>query len=330
VAVVAAAGVLGLAACSGGERADDDAASATFPAAAPAATNAPAGREDAGFGVVGGAGEPESVGDAGGALDNRSAPLGQQLAIEAHARMQTADVRAAVERITTTVATRGGRVASADIDYTPAAEEDDGDAASSRATLVVAVPPGELSAVRNLLDETGDVLSYDQLAEDVTDQLADLDTRIANQRASIERIRELYGNAVDVDAVVRIEAELTNRETLLEQLLAAQQHVTDRVAMSTLTIDITTAPATGVDAADDGDTGVGDALAAGWSAFAGAAFAIVLALAAAMPFVLALLVVALVGVWVRHLLRRGTTTPAPSPTDDVTTEREPVSASRPE
>ena len=46
-----------------------------------------------------------------------------------------------------------------------------------------------------MLEDVGDVLSYDQLAEDVTDQLADLDTRIANQRASIERIRELYANA---------------------------------------------------------------------------------------------------------------------------------------
>ena len=106
----------------------------------------------------------------------------------------------------------------------------------------MAVPPAELSAVRSVLEDAGDVLSYEQLAEDVTDQLADLDTRIANQRASIERIRELYANAVDVDAIVRIEAELTSRETTLEQMLATQQQVTDRVAMSTLTIDITTAP----------------------------------------------------------------------------------------
>lgn len=336
-AAVTVVGVLGLAACAGSEGDDDAASSATFPAGAPAATDAPASRDDAGYGVVGEAGDQESAtadGGGGGALDTgapASVPLGQQLAIEAHARMQTDDVRAAVERITTTVGTRGGRVASADIDYTPPSEDDGGDddRASSRATLVVAVPPGELSAVRSILDETGDVLSYDQLAEDVTDQLADLDTRIANQRASIERIRELYVNAVDVDAVVRIEAELTNRETLLEQLLASQQHVTDRVAMSTLTIDITTAPDAGNALADDDDTGIGDALAAGWSTFAGAAFAIVLALAAAMPFVLTLLVATLLVVSVRNIVRRGTRSAA-APTPDVTTEREPVSASRPE
>ena len=137
---------------------------------------------------------------------------------------------------------------------------------------MLAVPPGELGAVRSVLDDAGEVVSYDQLAEDVTEQLADLDTRIANQRASIDRIRELYANAVDVDSIVRIEAELTNRETVLEQLLATQQSVTDRVAMSTLTVDISTSPAEAEPVADDG-TGIGDALAAGWSAFAGGVFA---------------------------------------------------------
>ena len=135
--------------------------------------------------------------------------------------MQSADVRATVERITTTVAARGGRVASADIDYGAPTEDDaPGDVTGDAR---VRVPPGELAAVRGVLEDAGDVLSYDQLAEDVTDQLADLDTRIANQRASIERIRELYANAVDVDAIVRIEAELTSRETVLEQMLATQQ-----------------------------------------------------------------------------------------------------------
>jgi hypothetical protein len=269
------------------------------------------------------AGEEES-GDAaadGDADVTALQPVGQQLAISAHATMQTADVRGAVERITTTVAARGGRVASADIDY--AVDEDDD--ATSRATLVLAVPPGELGAVRSVLDDAGEVVSYDQLAEDVTEQLADLDTRIANQRASIERIRELYATAVDVDSIVRIEAELTNRETVLEQLLATQQGVTDRVTMSTLTVDVVTSPAEAEPVADDG-TGLGDALAAGWSAFAGGVFAVVLALAAALPFLLSLLVVAVLALTIRQALRRRAT---PAVVDrDVTAREDAVTASR--
>ncbi len=319
--------IVGLAACSGGG--DDDAASSVTDLAveAPAATVTDS--DDAGFGVVGPRPDEEAAPTSGGDATALQ-PVGQQLAIAAHATMQSDDVRAAVDRITTTVAARGGRIASADIDYAQPADSDD--TASSRATLVVAIPPGELSAVRGVLEDAGDVLSYDQLAEDVTDQLADLDTRIANQRASIERIRELYANAADVDSIVRIEAELTNRETVLEQLLATQQQVTDRVAMSTLTIDITTSP-TAAEPDDDGGAGLGDALAAGWSAFAGGVFAVVLGLAAALPFVVTLLAGTLLVMWVSKVARRAR---RPLHPDRGASEplrddgREPVPASRPE
>jgi acetolactate synthase small subunit len=315
-AVGAAAVVLALAACAG----DDDAATS--------ATDAPAARaaetEDASFGVIG---QEEASGGAaprrGDADVTTLQPAGQQLAIEASATMQTGDVRGAVERITATVAARGGLVASADIDY--AAPADVGDDATSRATLVLSVPPGELAAVRSVLDDIGDVLAYDQLAEDVTDQLADLDTRIANQRASIERIRELYASAVDVDAIVRIEAELTNRETALEQLLATQQQVTDRVTMSTLTVDVTSSPAAAVAPDGDGGTGLADALGAGWSAFAGGLFALVLALAAALPFVVTLLVVAILASTLRQVVRRRAQRVRSTPS---VTDEGPVRASR--
>ena len=58
--------------------------------------------------------------------------------------------------------------------------------------------------------------------------------------------------------------------------------------MSTLTIDITETPAAAAttEEGDDDGTTIGDALGAGWSAFAGALFAIALVLTAAMPFLL--------------------------------------------
>ena len=79
--------------------------------------------------------------------------------------------------------------------------------------------------------------------------------------------------------------------------------------MSTLTIDITATPA----AAATTETAttrrrIGDALGAGWSAFAGALFAIALVLAAAMPF---LLLAAGVGLVVWLVLRRVRRSPAP-------------------
>jgi hypothetical protein len=299
---IAALATIGLVACSGGG--DDDASSATIAGAEFAPTTTiPAGATPL---------DSESAGDqsarAAVPVPAASGPaaaqvIGQALAMTAHATVQADDVPTAVRIVRTSVTTRGGRVSAEDVDYgAPASEDGEDPGRAARATLVVAVPPGEVDAVRDSLDDVGEVQSFEQQAEDVADQLTDLDTRISNQRASVARIRELYATATDVEAIVRIEGELTNRETALEQLLAMQANLQGRVAMSTLTIDITATPAAAATTDDgDGGTSIGDALGAGWSAFAGALFAIALVLTAAMPF---LLLVAGVGLVVWLVLRR--------------------------
>src|SRR4051794_37043388 len=245
---IAALTALGLAACTGGD--DDDAASsitqsgaAAMPEMAPS-TTVPAGALAAPSSRSAADAAPPSAGGSIGTIPMQV--VGQDIAITARATVRAADVEAAVTEVTRTVTTNGGHIASADVDYgeapsvtptTTVPGEESGSGA--RATLVVAIPPGALGAVQDTLDTVGDVQSFVQQGEDVTDQLTDLDTRITNQRASVARIRELYATATDVEAIVRIEGELTNRETALEQLLAMQANLQGRVAMSTLTIDIT-------------------------------------------------------------------------------------------
>ncbi|MGH9271497.1 MAG: DUF4349 domain-containing protein, partial [Ilumatobacteraceae bacterium] len=178
----------------------------------------------------------------------------------------------------------------------------------SRATLVLSIPPGELPAMADALDEVGTLTSFDQLAEDVAEQLADLDSRIANLRASVERVRALLAEAVDIDGIVRLEAELTARETELEQLLAGQRQLGDRVAMSTLTVDITTTPSVIATVTATGqvsdDPGVVDALAAGWQAFTTGLFTTALVLAAIAPFVATAAVLVSLGLLVRRVVQR--------------------------
>jgi hypothetical protein len=336
---IAALAALGLTACTGD---DDDAASsitqsgeAAMPAMAPSTTIPAAALADSDNRSAAEA----ATAPAGGSIGTLPMQvIGQDIAITARATVQTADVEAAVTDVTRTVTANGGHLASADIDYghapseTPATTvpgEDPGSGA--RATLVIAIPPGALGAVRQTLDDVGDVQSFVQQGEDVTDQLTDLETRITNHRASVARIRELYATATDVEAIVRIEGELTNRETALEQLLALQASTQARVAMSTLTIDITetAAAAATTDDGDGGGTTIGDALGAGWSAFAGAVFATALVLTAAMPF---LVLTAGIGLIVWLVLRRVRRERAPLAVSAATPEpadHEDAAASRP-
>ncbi|MGI9031729.1 MAG: DUF4349 domain-containing protein [Ilumatobacteraceae bacterium] len=272
-------------------------------AATTAAAASDGGASEAGTGA-------SEVGEVGEGIIAPAAQVpGQQIAIEARASVQVGDVRAAVDRLTTTVTTRGGRVAAADIDYDPrpidptTGEPDDVD--DSQATLVLSVPPGELASMESTLREVGSVTSFDQLAEDVTEQLADLDNRIANLRASVERVRALLAEAVDIDGIVRLEAELTSRETELERLLATQRQLDDRVAMSTLTIEITTTPTAAAVTEPEDDPGLVGALGAGWNAFMTGLYTIALVLAAIAPFVgAAMLLAALALILRRAVLRR--------------------------
>ncbi|MGI9052947.1 MAG: DUF4349 domain-containing protein [Ilumatobacteraceae bacterium] len=285
--------VVALVGCTG---ADDDSAGGEAAAtiAAVAETTSGAGRDT--DQAAGGAAAPSAEVAGGDSSEGIVAPdaqvPGQAIAIEAHATLQVDDVRATVERLTTAVITRGGRVAAADVDYDPQpvvdeTGDDTDDVDDSRATLVLSLPPGELPSMAEALAEIGTVTSFDQLAEDVTEQLADVESRIDNMRASVERVRALLAEAVDIDGIVRLEAELTSRETELERLLAAQRQLDDRVAMSTLTVVVaTTPPAAATEEAED-DPGVVDALAAGWNAFTTGLFTVALVLAAIAPFVAA-------------------------------------------
>jgi hypothetical protein len=236
--------------------------------------------------------------------------VGPSIAIEAQATLRTDDVRVAVDRVTDFVIRRGGRVASADIDFAPDVNARRTD--KSGATLVLAVPPDELAVVVDHLDDLGTVVGFDQLAEDVTEQLVDLDSRIDNTRASVERVRALLDEATDIAGIVRLESELTDREIELERLLASQRQLEDRVEMSTLTLDVVAVPqeefAVVGHEFQPPRPSVVEALSDGWGALVTGAYAVVLAIATVLPFVAAAALAVVAALWIRRMLTRGATT----------------------
>jgi hypothetical protein len=274
-------------------------------------TEAPAATEG---GLASGDDDSAAGGGAAGGPGTGVAALlqlaGPSIAIEARATLRADDVRSAVDGVTGVVARRGGRVASADIDYAPDGGGDDTE--ESHATLVLAIPPEELAAVVDALEDLGTVLAYDQLAEDVTERLIDLDSRIANVRVSVARVRALLDAATDIQGIVRLESVLTEREIELETLLASQRQLEDRVAMSTLTVDIVPAPpdvfATITREFEPPRPGVLEAAADGWGAFVSGAYAVVLVLAATVPFVIAVALLVLAALWARRAFTRSATT----------------------
>ena len=71
--------------------------------------------------------------------------------------------------------------------------------------VVLRVPQEKYDAVLAELAGAGKLLSRKADAEDVTDQVVDVESRIATQRASVNRVRALMDRAVKLSDVVTLE-----------------------------------------------------------------------------------------------------------------------------
>ena len=210
---------------------------------------------------------------------------GRALATTAGVTVSVSDIRRAVDDTLTTVARNNATVFNADVNI--GSERDDGSIDGS-GWFVVKVPPSDLDALVADLDATvGTVSGRTQETSDVTEQLVDLEIRIGVERDVIDRFRLLLDDAAEFQDIVEIERVISERTIALEQLLASQRNLDNRVDLSTLTIQLRyEAPASEVvPAVDEQVDSIGDAWRTGWDVFLGALFAVGFVLAVAAPFV---------------------------------------------
>ncbi len=173
-----------------------------------------------------------------------------------------------------------------------------------RAELTLRVPADRVDAMLDDLRGVGDVRDVDVSSIDVSQQVQDLDVRVASTRASVDRLTTLLATAADTETLLEIEGQLTARTTELESLLAQQSSLADQVALSTITVSI----ASEAIAPSEPATFL-DGLAAGWGSLVAAAGAVAIAAGAALPW-LAVLAIPVVVVVV--VARRRTARPSPS------------------
>ncbi|WP_424922348.1 DUF4349 domain-containing protein [Streptomyces sp. wa53] len=186
--------------------------------------------------------------------------------------------------------------------------------------LVLRVPQARYDEVLRDLAGAGKLVSRTSNAKDVTGQVVDIESRIATQRASVARVRDLMDKAEKLTDVVTLEGELSSRQADLESLLAQQASLKDRTTLATVTLELSEPEAGAED--PDGDTGFLDALGGGWDAFVTMLRWIMVAIGATAPFLAtAALLVLLWRLLRRRLPRRrtaspqatGTTEPPPAP-----------------
>ncbi|MEU1270687.1 DUF4349 domain-containing protein [Streptomyces sp. NPDC005799] len=216
--------------------------------------------------------------------------------------VQVKDVPKALDRARTTTESAGGYVGDETTSRDPEGRE--------HTRVVLRVPVDRYDQVLADLQGTGKLIDRTAKAEDVTDQVVDVDSRVKSQRVSVARVRELMDRATRLSDVVALEGELSSREADLEALLAQQASLKDRTSMATITLSLSETPVKA--AAKDDDPGFLDALAGGWHAFVTMLRWLAVAFGAVLPFAAVAVLLALA--WLRLVRPRLPHRPATAPT----------------
>ncbi|MEX2441725.1 MAG: DUF4349 domain-containing protein, partial [Pontimonas sp.] len=135
------------------------------------------------------------------------------------------------DAVETEVTAAGGRVDSR-------SESAETGVNTPRAYLWVRIPTDVLEATLEVVEALGVVESKTLSNQDVTLQVIDLDARIAVLEQSIDRLRDLLGQASTTTDIVEIETALSERQGELDSLNSQRNYLRDQVQYASIGVEI--------------------------------------------------------------------------------------------
>jgi hypothetical protein len=232
--------------------------------------------------------------------DTPTQPLDTERAVVRTASLgiESADVPKAVAQVRAIAQTAQGLVA------------EESQYSGSGASVTVRVPAPALDRVMDEVSALGTVTQRRTQATDVTDQMVDLDARVASQQASVDRIRALLARAESISDIASIESQLSQREGELDSLKNRLAALKGKVALSTLSVTI---DGPGLLPPADEPPGFLAGVAAGWDSMIRVLVVIGAVLGFLIPY-LPLVAVVVAVVWaLRRTARRRTPALATAP-----------------
>ncbi|MFP4598933.1 MAG: DUF4349 domain-containing protein [Persicimonas sp.] len=103
-------------------------------------------------------------------------------------------------------------------------------------TLTARVPAAKFRSAMEQFGELGDVLDRSWQAQDVTDQVRDLDIRLRNALGLRDRLAALLDDAESVEDALKIESELERITLEIERIRGQLKSFKDRIAYSTIQV----------------------------------------------------------------------------------------------
>ncbi len=160
----------------------------------------------------------------------------------------------------------------------------------AKVSLQLKIPVAAYQATLAKLTALGKPVSFSTEAQDVTQQVADVNSRVASAKAAITQLRALLRRAGNVSALLSVQDEINAQESDLESLLAQQQALDHETSYATVTLQVTgrkAASAPGKKASHGLVAGLG----AGWRALKLVVGWLLTAIGAVLPFAIPLAVI---------------------------------------
>ncbi|MFC7649642.1 DUF4349 domain-containing protein [Streptosporangium lutulentum] len=220
-------------------------------------------------------------------------PQDRAIVYTAEMTVRAKDVTVAADKARRLVTTAGG--------YLAMEKSGSFSGGEGSATLVFKIPPGAYpGAVDRLGKDLGTRESLQQNTEDVTEQVADVESRLKSAKAALDSLRTLMKRAETIGQVLEVEREVSNRESELESLQARQKSLASQTSMATLTLNLV-GPAAVIPEVEEESSGFLAGLEAGWNGFVTTVKVVLTVLGALLPW---LIVIVPVWLLVAFVLRR--------------------------
>jgi hypothetical protein len=273
-------------------------------AAAPAAANGAAAG-----GAGGGTADRTAGGQPNSAAAAKLAPSRQQIIYTAQLTVRSKDVGSAVASATRIVTTAGGYVSS------ESATSDPDHPASATATIELKIPVAVYQQTLASLSggSLGTQLSLRQQAQDVTQQVADVDSQVTSDLAAIAQLRELLKHAGSVGELLDVQNQINQQEAALEGMQAQQRALNHETAFATLTLTVVGPKAAAKPAKAAPPPGLAKGLSGGWHAFRLTVDWLLAILGAVAPFAVVIAILAFAGWRLRRRAARPAVPAAPEP-----------------
>ncbi len=167
----------------------------------------------------------------------------------------------------------------------------------------------------------GHEISFSQHAQDVTQQVADVGSRVTSAQAAISQLRALLKRAGSVGALLSVQDEINSQEASLEALLAQQRSLAHETSYGTITVTLVGHHAKIVHKKHKKKASPGFAagLRGGWDALVLVVGWLLTALGSVLPFLIPAALIGAIAFEVRRRrLGRRKTPPAADPPAPVT------------